>query len=373
MKNILILFLLLFTVIVLKAQTPATPVGSDLILYEKANKLSAGTYSIDSLKSYITSGLSNGTVLRVEGDTSNGFRSRFINPTTYPKIEMKINVTGVLKGDATTGVVSAANINDIAPAQATNGGKFLGTDGTSATWTAITNATLPTVDVGHGGTGVVTFTAGYVKSPGGTNALTTVSTIPYADITVTDRTIPIAKLVASAVYYSVDSSTATNFGLERDSAVLGAATTRIYAPNATTTIKGLLSAVDQSIGGVKTFARSAVFTSGYTANGKVTNASTIVKTPGAAITASGSLAATDNTRSINSTSNITISVPTANDVGTEIVLPLETTSTGQVVINSSGSETFNGGSSYTVYANSQGTTITLRKVSPSNYRASLGW
>jgi hypothetical protein len=121
------------------------------------------------------------------------------------------NVTGTVAiANGGTGQTTAANaINALLPSQSTNSGKFLTTDGTSASWATISGSgTVTSVDVSggttglttsggpvtgsgtitlagtlgvaNGGTGATTLT-GYVKGTG-TTAMTASATIPGADI-----------------------------------------------------------------------------------------------------------------------------------------------------------------------------------------------
>jgi hypothetical protein len=91
----------------------------------------------------------------------------------------------------------------------------------------------------------------------------------------------------------------------------------------------------------------------------------------ATATASFTLTGSETIKPINSTSTVTVTVTAGTTDNPIIELPLLSTSTGSVVVQSSASETFNGASTYTVTANSQNTTLKLRKISSTAWLASL--
>ena len=318
-----VLSILLFSILSFSAFSQA---GTDKILYENSGGTTAGAYTVDALKTYITTGLAGGTVTSVGKTAANGFDLTITNPTTTPNITVSTTVTGVLKGNGTAMSAAVAGTDYVIPS-----GSITGT-ASNITGTAA---------VANGGTGATTLT-GYVKG-NGTSAMTASSTIPTTDLS---GTISNAQLA--------NNSTTIN-GVAR---TLGASTTI-----------DLASVTGQGA----TTATASTFSGGLTSSGATTISGGLNYGVGTQITANATLASTDVLREINGTSTITVTVPTGLATGRAIELPLAQTSTGSVIINSSASETFNGASTFTVTAGSAGTTIVLKKVSATNYKATLTW
>ena len=119
-----------------------------------------------------------------------------------------------------------------------------------------------------------------------------------------------------------------------------------------------------AVDGGATSTTAATFSGGITVGN-------FTKTVGAPITIATTLTAADYFREITSTTGITITITAGMATGKIIELPLATTAVGSYVINSTGTETFNGNSTYTLSANSGGTMIVLTKMSATNFRVSL--
>lgn len=374
MKQNIILLFLLFVVGLIKAQT-----STDVILYESGNRLAAGAYTIDQLRTYITAGLNSGTVTSVGISVPTGLTATGSPVTTSGTLGFTVNMAaGVVKSTgiggnlATSAVSLTSEVTGVLPLA--NGGTgqssaaaaitaltgtqtanyVLASNGTNATLQALTNAMLPVVDASHGGTGVAGTLTGYVYA-NGTGAMTASTTIPGAS-------------VSGAVASATTATTAGN--VTGVVAIANGGTGSTTAAAARTALAVNLQNVTTE-GGSTTV--PSTFSGGLTSSGKFVASDAIVNTLGAQITSTTTFAATNNSREINATTAITVSIASGNDIGTVITLPLSVTSTGAVTINSTASETFNGGASFVVAANSQGTTITLRKVNSTNYRASLGW
>jgi hypothetical protein len=116
---------------------------------------------------------------------------------------------------------------------------------------------------------------------------------------------------------------------------------------------------------------AVVLSGGLTSSGVTTISGKMNVGVQATATASFTLTGSETVKPINSTSTVTVTVTAGTTDNPIIELPILSTSTGSVVVQSSASETFNGASTYTVTANSQNTTLKLRKISSTAWLASL--
>jgi hypothetical protein len=198
-----------------------------------------------------------------------------------------------------------------------------------------------TVAVVNGGTGSTTIT-GIVKGTG-TSAMT-------AAVAGTDYALPNANTTGTAA--NVTGTVAVVNGGT-------GSTTQNFVD---------LSTSQSSIAGAKTFTTSITSTVATTLSGQLN------LTPSATSTAA-TLAITGGVLliPINNTATTTVTVTAGIAGNPEIKLPLRPTSTGSVIIQSSGAETFNGSASYTLAANSQGSRLILNKISSTEYLVSLSW
>jgi hypothetical protein len=319
MKKILIL---LFSILSL---TAFSQMGTDKILYENTGGTTAGAYTVDALKNYITTGLNSGTVTSVSVVSANGFTGTVANATTTPSITLTTNITGVLKGNGTAISAATAGTDYVIPSGSITG--------TASNVTGV-------VAVANGGTGATALT-GYLVG-NGTGAFTASSTIPTTAL----------------------SGTLTNAQLANNSTTINGVARTL---GASTTID-LASVTGQGA----TTATASTYSGGLTSSGGTTLSGGLNYgvTP-FPITASTTLAATDVIREIDATSTLTVTVPSGLTIGRIIELPLAQGATGSVIIATAGGETFNGAATFTVTANSNGTTIILKKLSSTNYKATL--
>lgn len=163
-------------------------VNDRILVKDQANQAENGLYKVNSSFTLTRTSdadtptnIVNGMFVVVkDGDTNKGFGFALVldvatvvvgtTPLNFIQFSSPVNVS------AGTGLTLSANemsIDDTWAGQTSI--TTLGTV-TEGTWNA------DVIDVEYGGTGVSTFTAGYVKSSGGTDALTTSGTIPLTDI-----------------------------------------------------------------------------------------------------------------------------------------------------------------------------------------------
>jgi hypothetical protein len=141
-----------------------------------ANAYLGDIYSNNGFNFTVVATETSGTVLLLNGP--NG--STLVGPT----------LTKVSGSGASTITFSAfttytnnnltIGVDNIVYSQFSGAGTYTAGTGLTLTGTQF-SLTIP-VTVAHGGTSAITFTAGYLKSPGGTGAFTTVSSIPNTDI-----------------------------------------------------------------------------------------------------------------------------------------------------------------------------------------------
>jgi hypothetical protein len=317
-----ILSILLFSILSFTAFSQA---GTDKILYENTAGTTAGAYTVDALKTYITAGLNSGTVTSVSVVSANGLGGTVATPSTTPAITLTTSVTGIAKGTGTGFVAAVAGSDYVIPS-----GSITGT---------ASNVT-GTVAVANGGTGATALT-GYLVG-NGTGAFTASSTIPTTAL----------------------SGTLTNAQLANNSTTINGVARTL---GASTTID-LASVTGQGA----TTATASTFSGGLISSGATTVSNQFNLTPSATSTGTTlTVSGTSPVIPVNATATTTVTV-TAGITGNPVIeLPLLNTSTGSVVINSSGAETFNGASTFTVTANSQNNTIKLRKISSTAWVASL--
>jgi hypothetical protein len=321
MKRIFSAIALLFSFSFSFAQT-----GTDRVLTENSAGTAGAAYTLDQIKTFTNTGLGSGTVTNLTGVAANGFTWSIATPTTTPALTLGVSTTGILKGTG-TGLTAAVAGTDYALPNAN-------TTGTAGNVTG-------TVAVTNGGTGTTTLT-GLVKG-NGTGAMT-------AAVAGTDYALPNANTTGTAGNVTGIVAVA-NGGT-------GSATQNFVD----------LSTSQASIAGAKTFTTSISSTGATTISGQLN------LTPSATSTAA-TLAITGGQLliPINNTTTTTVTVTAGIAGNPEIKLPLRPTSTGSVIIQSSGSETFNGSASYTLAANSQGSRLILNKISSTEYLVSLSW
>ena len=365
LSKLAIVFAIMFAPFLIFGQAGVTfPSPTQVAIWENSNGSGANFYPYSAIKADIAAGLSNGTVTTVTGTAANGFTWNILSPTTTPNITLSVSTTGVLKGTG-TGLATALAADFPTLNQNTSGNAATATLAANVTTNAnltgdvtsvgnattlgastVTSAKLAvgavdlastkvtgTLSVANGGTGATNLgNNAYIKSGTGTFPLVSQNGIPAIDIT---GTITNGQLA--------NNSTTIN-GVAR---VLGASTT-ITAEN--------------------TFAQNPIVTTPVTMNGGLLIGANLAITPKAVITASATLIATDGIREINSTATVTVSITAGLQIGSIIELPLNQASTGSVIINSLGSETFNTNTTYTLGTNSQGATLRLVKVTATNFK-----
>jgi carbonic anhydrase/acetyltransferase-like protein (isoleucine patch superfamily) len=354
----LMFFVVLFSTKSFSQAGVTFPTPTQVALWENSNGSGANFYPYSAIKADIVAGLSGGTVTSVSATVPVGFSVTVSNPTTTPQIAISTTLNGIVKGNG-TGFVTAIATDFPVLNQSTTGNAATVTTNANLTGdvTSVGNATTispssvtsaklaaASVDltsnkvtgilgVANGGTGAATLGNGaYVKSSTGTFPLVPQNGIPAIDITGTLTNTQLA-----------NNQTTIN-GVAR---VLGASTT-ITAENA--------------------FAQNPIVTTPATMNGGVLVGANFAIAPKAVITANSTVIATDGIREINSNSTVTVSITTGLQIGSIIELPLNQASTGSVIINSLGTETFNSNTTYTLGANSQGATIRLVKLTATNFK-----
>lgn len=400
-KQIAVVLLLLTSVnIGLFAQAGVTfPNSTDVVLWERSTGAGGNLFNYANMKADIISGLSNGTVTNFVFTNANGFSGSVATATTTPTLTLTTSVNGMIKGNGTAMSAATAGTDYSAGTSALGTGILKSTTTTGALTIAVagdfptlnqnTTGTAAnvtgTVAVVNGGTGATTLT-GLIKGSG-TSAFT-------AAVAGTDYVIPSGSITGNA------GTVTTNANMTGDVTSVGNTTT--IATGAVTATKLGVASVDlasnkvtgivpianggtgsatqnwvdlsttqASIAGAKTFTTSLTSSGATTLSGGVTIGGGIVYTQGSQITANTTLVGTDYMREINSTTTITISITTGLTVGKPFKLPLNQASTGSVVINSTGSETFNGNATYTIGANSAGVTLVLDKTSSTNYKVTI--
>jgi hypothetical protein len=321
MKRIFVAIALLFSFSFSYAQT-----GTDRVLTENSAGTAGAAYTLDQIKTFTNTGLGSGTVTNLTGVAANGFTWSIATPTTTPAITLGVSTVGLLKG---TGIALTAAV--------------AGTDYAlpNANTTGTAGNVTGTVAVANGGTGTTTLT-GLVKG-NGIGAMT-------AAVAGTDYALPNANTTGTAANVTGVVAIA-NGGT-------GSATQNFVD----------LSTTQTGIGGFKVFTNAVSF-SGITTIGGQLNLS-----PSATSTAA-TLAIVGNQTiiPINNTATTTVTVAAGISGNPEFKLPLKSTSTGSVVVQSGGAETFNGSATYTLAANSQGTRLVLNKISSTEYLVSLSW
>jgi hypothetical protein len=321
-----ILSILLFSLLSIAAFSQARL--TDRILFENAAGNVAGTVTVQQLRDTITFGFAGGTVTSASVVTANGFSGTVANATTTPAITLTTTLSNniIPKSNGTGFVAAIAGTDYVIPS---------GTVALATNVTTNANLTGEVTSVGNAAT---------IANLAVTGAKLAVGSVDLASNKVTGL-LPNANLANSAITIN---GTSTSLGGTRSIDL--ASVTGVGATTATAT----------------------TFSGGLTSSGAITISNQLNMTPATTSTgATLTIAGTASVIPINSTSTTTATV-TAGIAGNPVIeLPLLSTSTGSVVINSSGSETFNGSSTFTVNANSQNSTIKLRKISATAWIASL--
>ena len=309
--------------------------GTDKVLYENAAGSGAGAYDLNALKTFINTGTGSGSVTSVSVVTANGLTGTVATATTTPAITLTTSVTGIVKGNGTAFSAATAGTDYVIPSGSITGN--------AATVTTNANLTGDVTSVGN----AATIATGAV-----TSAKLATGAVDLGSNKVTGL-LPNASLANAAITIN---GTAVSLGGTRTITLQDATTAGATTSTASTFSGGLT-------------ASGGLASSGFTTISNQFNITASSTSTGATLT----LAATTPLQPIDRTVSTTVTV-TAGATGNPIIeLPLLSTSVGSVIINSSGSETFNGASSFTVAANSQNTTIRLRKISSTAWLASLTW
>ena len=370
----------LFLSFVLFAVNAFAQVGTDKVLYENTNGSSAGTYTLDNIKTFIgvsapAAGIvkSNGTALQtavlrtdyaepttalatglLKNTTTTGAHTIAVAGTDYSAGTSAL-ATGIVKSTTTTGALTIAVAGDFPTLNQNTTGTAANVTGTVAVANGGTGATTLTgVLKGTGTTAITAATAGTDYSAG-TSALAT----GIVKSTTTTGALTIA--VAGDFPTLNQNTTGTSANITGTAALANGGTGATTAAAARTNLGiSLQTATD---GGAST-TTAATFSAGVVVGN-------FTKTLGAPITAATTLVSTDYFREITSATGITITITAGMAIGKTIELPLSTAAVGAYVIASSTTETFNGNTTYTVSANSGGTMLVLTKMSSTNFRAAL--
>lgn len=312
------------------------PNSTDVVLWERNNGAGGNLFNYANMKADIISGLSNGTVTSVGKTAANGFDLTITNPTTTPNITVSTTFTGIGYSNG-TGFAAAVAANF--PVLNQN------TTGTAANITGV-------AAFANGGTGQTTQaaaltalagtqTANYILASNGTTTALQAMTIAMLPTAIPNANLALPYIAINGSNRNL--GTSVTLGLQE-------VTTQNASTNVASTYSGGLTS------------------SGATSmSGGVTIGGGVTYTIGSQITANTTLVASDYFREINATSTITVSITTGLGIGKAFRLPLAQTSTGSVVIASTGVETFNGNANYTVGANSPNIKIYLEKTSATNY------
>ena len=321
MKNNLFKNALILAFVLISASAFAQ-VGTDKVLYENTTATAAGAYTVDQLKTYITTGLGSGTVTSVSVVTANGFTGSVTNASTTPAITLSTNVTGLLKGSG-AGLTAAAG-SDVITAFGSQTANFV------------------------------------FAAPNGSNGPPSFRALTAADVTGT-------------LFNTVLGTTGTDvtFGT---STVSSGGTVTLNIPDASGTARGVITTGTQSLSGAKTFSTSLISSGAAVFNGSTTLNNQIIITPGAIINATGNLAVAAGiyTASVTAAPAV-LTLPTSVTTGTVIEIPILSTNT-QTISFTSATETINGnaiGVNYLVNTSAVNTTIKVLKVTSGGWRIGL--
>ena len=292
-KIILALSFLLVSVAIFAQNLPTGAIWGNTKLkgVTSANDTS-GMISLDQIKAFTNTGLGSGTVSNVSVANANGFSGNVTTSTTTPVITLTTTVT--------TGAIIKSSSSQLVAA--TSGTDYSG--GTSA------------------------LASGYVKSTTTTGALSTVATIPNADLTNSTIT---GSLTATGTDLSVSSSTA-----------LGGTLT-INVPDASATARGVITVNSQTLSGAKSFASPLTAHSGFTMSGNVVESLTAVSGATALTTSSNKHQVVDATAAA-----ITITLPTTPTSGTTFILTKKNTTANYVTVTRGGTDTIMGNVSHVI-------------------------